>query len=178
MSTFKQMSKPHPNHSEFRAPSRAENLLGVEIERIIGNARFDHNVCLMARNRYGMSEFGRLFYLLADLEDSQLKRYLDLVDEVRAGHLPCLRCSLKFVAFCRFFCGIRLPRRLLCYEREFEALLRRFGPGRDFMSEVWEAIDGAKPAVVALPPPLSRLRHQRLRVFPTEIRFFRGDFER
>ena len=166
------------NPAESHAVSEPEPGQHSEIMRIIGNARFEHNVCLMARTRYGMAEFGSLFYLLADLRDPLLHGYLDLVDEVREEHRLCLRCSLKFLAFCRFFCGIQLPRRLAAYEREYGRMVRKFGPGRDFMYEVWEAIDTAKPVRNTRPPPSSRLRNFPLAVFPTEIRFFRGDFER
>jgi hypothetical protein len=152
--------------------------LHSEIVRIIGNARFEHNVCLMARGQYGMGEFGRLFYLLADLSNERLQEYLDLIDEVRKSHRACLRCSIKFLAFCRFFCGIQLPVRLAGYETEYAEQVERFGPGRDFMGEVREAIDRAKPVRFAAPPPSSRLRNLALKVFPTEIRVFRGDFER
>jgi hypothetical protein len=148
-----------------------------EILRIIGNARFDHNVCVMANNQYGMEEFGRLFYLLADLPDTKLMEYLDQIDLVRAGHRGCVRCSLKFLVFCQFFCGIQLPHRLEGYNREFDAMVSKW-PGRDFVEEVWKSIDSAKPSASERSLPLERLRRMRLRVFPTEIRVFRGDFDK
>jgi hypothetical protein len=153
-------------------------VLPAEVVRLIGNARSHHNVCVLARGRYGMAEFGRLFYLLADLDDERLGRCLDLVDEVRRTHAKCLRCTIKFVAFCRFYCGIQLPRRLEAYERRYDRLVDLFGRGRDFMGEVGQAIEEAKPEIHPNPPPGARLRHHALKVFPTEIRFFRGDFER
>jgi hypothetical protein len=88
------------------------------------------------------------------------------------------RVCIKFVAFCRFFCGIQVPRRLASYEDEYDRLLALFGPGRDFMSEVWDAVDKAKPVTTRKPTPNSRLRSRCLAIFPTEIRVFRGDFDR
>jgi hypothetical protein len=172
------MSSSNSKPAGCRRPPRAAAALDTEIARIIGNARFEHNVCLMARNQYGMREFGRLFYLTSDLDKRRLEEVLDFIDEVRDSHRLCLRCSLKFVAFCRFFCGIQLPRRLASYEDEYDRLLALFGPGRDFMSEVWDAIDKAKPVATPKPPPNSRLRSRSLAIFPTEIRVFRGDFDR
>jgi hypothetical protein len=172
------MTDPTPNSTKSPRLSESADQLDPEILRIIGNARFEHNVCLMARSRYGMGEFGRLFYLLGDLSRPVLSHYLDQIDEVREGHSECLRCSLKFMAFCRFFCGIQLPGRLAAYEREYDAKLWSFGKGRDFMCEVWEAIDKAKPVRSACMSPSARLRGLSLSVFPTEIRTFRGDFER
>ena len=172
------MSSSNSKPAGCRRATRAAAALDTEIARIIGNARFEHNVCLMARNQYGMREFGRLFYLASDLDKRRLEEVLDFIDEVRDSHRLCLRCSLKFVAFCRFFCGIQLPRRLASYEDEYDRLLALFGPGRDFMSEVWDAIDKAKPVATPKPPPNSRLRSRSLAIFPTEIRVFRGDFDR
>jgi hypothetical protein len=171
-------SNPAPARPLRPAPSAAVAERDLEIARIIGNARFKHNVCLMARNQYGMEEFGRLFYLMLDLDDRRLEESLDFIDEVRESHRLCLRCSLKFVAFCMFFCGTQLPGRLAAYEREYDYLLGLFGPGRDFMEEVREAIDKARPVIAPDPPPNSRLRGRSLAIFPTEIRVFRGDFER
>jgi len=164
--------------AESGGVAQTDSTLDTEITRIIGNARFKHNTCLMARNQYGMAEFGGLFYLMSDLENRRLEGFLDFIDEVRDSHQQCLRCSLKFVAFCRFFCGIQLPRRLASYEDEYDQLLAMFGPGRDFMSEVWEAIDKARPVATPNPPPNSRLRNRPLTIFPTDIRVFRGDFDR
>jgi hypothetical protein len=172
------MSRSKSDSARSRSAARQDSAPDAEIARIIGNARFEHNVCLMARNQYGMGEFGRLFYLISDLDKRRLEEVLDFIDEVRDSHRLCLRCSLKFVAFCRFFCGIQLPRRLASYEDEYDRLLALFGPERDFMSEVWEAIDGARPVATPKPPPNSRLRSRSLEIFPTEIRVFRGDFER
>lgn len=172
------MPQPKPKPAQTRRAVRADAALDWEINRIIGNARFQHNVCLMARNQYGMGEFGRLFYLLSDIDAGRLEEVLDFVDEVRASHRLCLRCSLKFVAFCRFFCGTQLPRRLAAYEREYDEMLAQFGKGRDFMLEVREAIDKAKPVHPPMAPPSARLRSRSLAIFPTEIRMFRGDFER
>lgn len=152
--------------------------LDSETLRIIGNARFEHNVCLMARGRYGMAEFGRLFYLLEQSDSSMLGRCLDRLDEVRVGHRACLRCSLKLAAFCIFFCGNRLLWRKAAYQREYDAMLWRFGQERDFMSEVRDAIAAARPAGSARMPTRARLRRLSLAVFPTEIRSFRGDFDK
>ena len=164
--------------AESGGVAQTDSALDTEITQIIGNARFKHNTCLMARNQYGMGEFGRLFYLLSDLDNRRLEGFLDFIDKVPDSHQQCLRCSLKFVAFCRFFCGIQLPRRLASYEDEYDQLLAMFGPGRDFMSEVWEAIDKARPVATPNPPPNSRLRERSLAIFPTEIRVFRSDFDR
>jgi hypothetical protein len=38
----------------------ADTALHDEIMRIIGNVRQEHNTFVMARGRYGLSEFGRL----------------------------------------------------------------------------------------------------------------------
>ena len=147
----------------------------TEILRIIGNARAEHNVCTMARGRYGLREFGRLFYLLADVTDQKLGEYLNRIDDARSGH--CIKCSLKMLAFCRFYCGSRLEQRLAKYRREYEAELSVFGPERDILDEVGYAIDCAKPQPPAPPPPESKMTRMRQRVFPTDIRQFRGDFE-
>ena len=172
------MTNPIPYAADSTTLPGPHSRQDSEILRIIGNARYEHNVCLMARGRYGMAEFGRLFYLLGDLGRAVLSGCLDQIDEAREGHRECLRCSLKFVAFCRFFCGILLPERLAAYEREYDAMLWSYGKGRDFMCEVWEAIEKARPVRSARTPPSARLRSLSLSVFPTDIRMFRGDFEK
>ncbi len=172
------MSRSNSKPAKRGGGVQPDSALDTEITRIIGNSRREHNTCLMARNQYGMGEFGRLFYLISDLDNRRLEEVLDFIDEVRASHRQCLRCSLKFVAFCRFFCGFQLRRRLPSYEDEYDHLLELFGPGRDFMCEVREAIDKAKPVATPNPPPNSRLRDRSLAIFPTEIRVFRGDFDR
>lgn len=131
--------------SQCLAPT--DSGMDLEIARIIGNARSKRNACLMARNQYGLREFGRLFYLMADLDKPRLEESLDFIDEVKQSHEHCIRCSLKFVAFCRIFCGNQLPQRQAAYESEYAEMLKRFGPGRDFMSEVWDVIDRARPTV-------------------------------
>lgn len=156
----------------------ASGALEAEISRIIGNARFNHHVCVMARNSHGMAEFGALFHLIQNLAKPLLEKYLDLIDEVRKTHRFCLRCSLKFTAFCCLFCGNQLPIRRALYDREYAALLALWGPGRDFMQEVRHAIRMAKPAADAATLPSARPVPFHLRVFPTEIRLFRGDLER
>lgn len=172
------MRSSNSQPARSRSATQPDVATGNETARIIGNARVKHNACLMAHNQYGMGEFGRLFYLISDLDKRRLEGVLDSTDEVRESHRLCLRCSLKFVAFCRFFCGIQLPRRLASYEDEYDRLLALFGPGRDFMSEVRDAIDKAKPVATPKPPPNSRLRGRSLAIFPTDIRAFRGDFDR
>ncbi len=130
-----------------------------EILRIIGNARCKYNTCVMARNRHGMGEYGRLARMLVGVSDQRLSAYLDAIDEVRATHLNCARCSLKFLAFCRHYCAERLPERLNAYVTEYDRYNWR-GVDRDFMAEVAQAIrKNAKD------PPQ----------FPTQIRRFLGD---
>ncbi len=158
-------SNQTPAPSRRLAPADVE--LDLEIARVIGNARFKQDVCLMARNQLGLSEFGRLFYLMKNLDDRRLAESLDFIDEVRESHWRCLRCSLKFVAFCRFFCGNQLSGRLDAYEREYDYLLGLFGLGRDFMSEVWEAIDKARPVPAPDPHQNSRLRERSVEICPT-----------
>lgn len=151
-----------------------------EALRVIGNARSEHHTCVMAGSRHGMAEFGALFHIVPELEYSALVHCLNLMDEVRAGHLRCLRCSLKFLAFCIFFCGSRIPLRRACYEYEYEKLIDRFGSGRDFFKEVDEAIRAAKPSMMRGQTRRSRQdRRDRMKstVFPTDIRFFRGDLD-
>jgi len=147
----------------------------TEILRIIGNARAEHNVCVMARGRYGLREFGRLFYLLENVPNQKLGAYLDEVDAARSGH--CLKCSLKILAFCRFYCRNRLEQRRETYILEYEEELAVFGPGRDFFDEVAYAIKCSKPQPPPTPPPQTKKSRLRQRVFPTDIRQFRGDFE-
>jgi len=147
----------------------------TEILRIIGNAGVEHNVCVMARGRYGLSEFGRLFYLLADVTTEKLGDYLDQIDAVRSGH--CIKCSLKILAFCRFYCGNRMEQQLRKFIREYELELEVFGPGRDFLDEVGYAIECAKPQPPATSSTESKHEKMRRRVFSTDIRLFRGDFD-
>ena len=128
-------------HSMTNSPS----ILDTEIRRIIGNARQEHNRCVLARKRYGLEEFGRLYYLLEALPGEQLEAHLDFLDEVRATHDDCGPCSMKFIAFCRFYCGSKLPARLARYEKEYSELHRLLASPRDFMDEVQYAIDCQKP---------------------------------
>ena len=160
------------------APPADRDPAHAEILRIIGNARAEHNVCTMARGRYGLREFGRLFYLLADVPNQRLGEYLDQIDAARSGH--CIKCSLKILAFCRFYCGNRMEQRLEKYIREYEVELEWFGTEeeRDFMDEVGYAIECAQPQPPAPPAPESKNSKLWQRVFPTDIRLFRGDFEK
>ena len=162
--------------NQLTSGTEANPMLHLEIERIIGNARQQHNICVMARDRYGMAEFGRLFYLLKETDSPQLKRYLKLIDEVTESHGTCLRCTIKLVAFSRSFCGTLLPRRASAYGREYARLLDLFGEDRDFMAEVAAAIEAAKPPSGAPFTPDLKTTNPSLAIFPTDIRLFRGDF--
>lgn len=172
------MIEPDPKRAPSPHANQADLTRYTEITRIIGNARFEHNVCVMARRQYGMGEFGRLFHLMLGVNNRKLEEFLDFIDEVRRSHRYCLPCSLKFLAFCRVFCEPQFPDRLASYEREYYDRIEQYGPGRDFMDEVREAIDKARPEVAPKPPPNSRLRNRSLMIYPTEIRVFRGDFEK
>jgi hypothetical protein len=125
------MRSSNSQPARSRSATQPDVATGNETARIIGNPRVKHNACLMAHNQYGMGEFGRLFYLISDLDKRRLEGVFDSTDEVRESHRLCLRCSLKFVAFCRFFCGIQLPRRLASSGREYDRLPVLFGPGRE-----------------------------------------------
>jgi hypothetical protein len=170
---------PKPATSETHPPPSESDLAHTEILRIIGNARAEHNVCVMARGRYGLSEFGRLFYLLACVSNQKLGEYLDQIDAARSGH--CIKCSLKILAFCRFYCGDRMEQHLGKFTREYELELELFnsepGSERDFLDEVGYAIECAKPQTPATPAPESKGVKMWQRVFPTDIRLFRGDFD-
>jgi len=195
MSTFLELGKPtRPSHkvrvtlmkriskktkSETHPPPAEPDPAHPEILRIIGNASAADNVCVMARGRYGLSEFGRLFYLLAGVSNQKLGEYLDQIDAARSGH--CIKCSLKILAFCRFYCGDRMEQRLGKFIREYELELELFDlerdSERDFLDEVGYAIECAKPQTPATPAPESKGVKMWQRVFPTDIRLFRGDFD-
>ena len=142
---------PHPNE---------------EITRLIYNARSDHNICVMSRDRHGMDDFATLARLFKDVSDEDLTYYLGEIDRVRATHNYCVICSLKFLAFCRYFSMDRLPKRYQADGMEYEMRVRTIDNDkirkRDILSEVRQAIGAARtePAV-----------------FPTNIRAFRGDAE-
>lgn len=138
-----------------------------EILRLISNAQAEHNICAMARGRAGMEDFGVLGRLLCRVSTARVKEYLHLIDRVRSTHAQCPVCSLKFIAFCRIFSAARL---LPCFEqyseeyrRAMKDLEKRHRNGRNFMREAQQAISAAVPE-----PP----------VFPTNIRYFRGDMDR
>ncbi len=73
-----------------------------------------------------------------------------------------------------------MEQRLEKYIREYEVELEWFGTEeeRDFMDEVGYAIECAKPQPPAPPAPESKNSKLWQRVFPTDIRLFRGDFEK
>ena len=111
-----------------------------------------------------MDDFSKLARLFKDVSDEDLTYYLGEIDRVRATHNYCIICSLKFLAFCRYFSAKRLPKRYQSDVIEYEKRLRTIDNEkirkRDILSEVRQAIGAARtePAV-----------------FPTNIRAFRGD---
>lgn len=131
-----------------------------EIMRLIGNARSVHNICVMARNRAGMSDYGLLAHLLNNVSDAQLASYLNVIDEVRKSHFRCPICTLKIISFCEYYSQERLPSAHQKYFRLYEKWYKKLGRERNFRKEVHEAVLFAQPVPV---------------IFPTNVRFFRGD---
>ena len=129
----------------------AETALHDEILRIIGNVRQEHNTCVMARGRYGLSEFGRLAGLLQKVSNEALHEYIDLIDAVEQSH-GCFLCSMKFIAFNAFFCGTHLPERGRFYREYYDHRMEGSSLDRDFMREVEQVIWAA-----ANPPPTPKV---------------------
>ena len=120
----------------------------------------------MSRDHHGMEDFAKLARLLKEVSDEDLSCYLGKIDRVRASHSYCEICSLKFLAFCRYFSMDRLPKRYRSDVMEYEMRLRKVDNEtllkRDILSEVRQAIGAARTEQA---------------VFPTNIRAFRGDAE-
>ena len=130
------------NHS--RLTTDMPTPMEASILRLIRNSKREHSIrCALRSGGYGLADYGLLAHRLAGVPDTILGKYLDEVDGVRRSHLSCISCSLKFLAFCKFFSTPRLPQRNAEYQTEFQQLLREDRSGRDFMGEIQEVIQKA-----------------------------------
>ncbi|MEI6715407.1 MAG: hypothetical protein WCO60_16745 [Verrucomicrobiota bacterium] len=142
-----------------------------EIRRLISNVSFNYNVCVLARGRYGLQDLARVAGLLAPLNEAAILRTLRLIDEVCEAH-RCALCTIKLVAFARVFCRDRpsLSLEYARYTAEYNMLSAAIGSARDFQNEVEEVIQAFRRPARARKPRVGR-------VFPTDIRWFRGDYD-
>lgn len=125
------------------APEAAEPL-HTTILRLIHNSRQEHATCALARDRYGLHDYGRLGSLLPQVSLSRLNEYLAAIGEIRFTHRRCRPCTLKFLAFCQLYTEGRLPERHATYRREYQELLQPTDGSRDYLAEGRSAIANAR----------------------------------
>ena len=114
-----------------------------EILRLINNQRVEHQKCAFHSRGSGLGDFAKLEFLLRKVSHSELERYLEIVDDMRSGHLGCYFCNMKILAFCEIISDGRIPDRFSAYKAEYEMLIGegdRFG--RNYREEVREVIWG------------------------------------
>lgn len=115
--------------------------LDKDILCLINNTRDEHHRCSFHSRGFGMENFASAEFLLREVSDADLARYMDVVEEVRLGHVKCHFCHMKILAYGEFMTFGRLPERYALYKGQYDAL---YGSGdrygRDYREEVRETL--------------------------------------
>ena len=130
-----------------------------DIRRLIENQKAEHVPHAFRAGGAGMADFNALYPVLRRLSRTELRRWMGLIDQMRATHEGCLPCTAKILAYSVLFTRDRYPERCERYTRLYQELNRSCEPGgRDFMAEVIDSL-AQKPDS---PAALAHKRNWRL----------------
>lgn len=115
------------------------------IRRLIQNQKSEHSPHAFAGNRSGMEDFNLLYPLLSQLPSAKLRKWMRLIDAMRATHSGCGPCTAKILAYSILFTENHSPTLCQHYCGLYTAFVARHFYGkhaRDIMAEVLASLHG------------------------------------
>lgn len=117
-------------------------MLDTDTLRRINNQRRDYVVHPFRVGGAGLEDFAELVPRFTRIDENELSDYLNLIDEVSAGHNDCSTCLAKILAFSELFTENRFPDRHNEYRKKYETLIRAArDQSRDYRAEVRRAVE-------------------------------------
>ena|SRR6478735_4473435 len=115
------------------------------IRRLIQNQKSEHTGHAFAGNRGGMQDFNLLYPVLSQLPAVKLRKWMRMVDAMRATHNGCGSCTAKILAYSILFTEKRSPTLCKHYREIYTLFVTRYFVGkyrRDIMAEVLASLHG------------------------------------
>lgn len=114
-----------------------------DIRRRIENQKAEHVPHAFRAGGAAMEDFNALYPVLRKLPRADLRRWMGLIDRMRATHDECLPCTAKILAYSILFTRGRVPGLCARYTTLYKEVNRDHQPGdRDFMAEVLDSLKG------------------------------------
>ena len=129
------------------------------IRRLIQNQKSEHLRHAFAGNRGGMDDFNLLHPVLTKLPAPLLRKWMRLIDTMRATHEDCAPCYAKILAYSILFTQERAPELCERYRQIYTPFVAKYFVGsrhRDVMGEIQASIHGTEDKVDKLQPTNSR----------------------
>ena len=118
------------------------------IQRLINNQKAEHSLHAFAGNRGGMDDFNLLYPVLTKLPAVALRKWMRMIDAMRATHEDCAPCYAKILAYSILFTQGRAPKLCQRYRELYTPFVARYfvrKPVRDIMAEVQASLHGTDP---------------------------------
>ena len=115
------------------------------IQRLINNQKSEHSLHAFAGNRGGMHDFNLLYPVLTKLPNPTLRKWMRMIDTMRATHEDCAPCYAKILAYSILFTQDRAPKLCQRYRDFYTPFVAMHFVGRryrDIMGEVQASLHG------------------------------------
>ncbi len=115
------------------------------IQRLINNQKSEHSLHAFAGNRGGMNDFNLLYPVLTKLPTAALRKWMRMIDAMRATHADCAPCYAKILAYSILFTQDRSPKLCEGYQELYTPFVAKYFIGRryrDIMGEVRASLHG------------------------------------
>ena len=129
------------------------------IQRLINNQKSEHSLHAFAGNRGGMGDFNLLYPVLTKLPAVALRKWMRMIDAMRATHVDCVPCYAKILAYSILFTQNRAPELCERYRELYGQLVAKHYTGRryrDIMGEVKASLHGTDDKADEVNPANSR----------------------
>ena len=129
------------------------------IQRLINNQKSEHSLHAFAGNRGGMDDFNLLYPVLTKLPAVALRKWMRMIDAMRATHEDCAPCYAKILAYSILFTQDRAPKLCQRYRELYTPFVAKHFIGRryrDIMGEVQASLHGTDDKADEAQPPNSR----------------------
>ena len=115
------------------------------IQRLINNQKSEHTPHAFAGNRSGMGDFNLLYPVLTKVPTGDLRKWMRMIDAMRATHGDCAPCYAKILAYSILFTQDRAPKLCERYQELYAPFVAKNFIGRrcrDIMGEVQDSLRG------------------------------------
>ena len=115
------------------------------IQRLINNQKSEHTPHAFAGNRSGMGDFNLLYPVLTKVPAVALRKWMRMIDAMRATHGDCAPCYAKILAYSILFTQDHAPKLCERYQQLYTPFVARNFIGRryrDIMGEVKGSLQG------------------------------------